>query len=165
MSSQKQDVGKHTLNGKDFVFSALITIGICTFPLWIAMVCWNTTKFPPQIFGNNEDLFRAHVISPIPQSVEILDVEFDDIIVHPDVTYYFRFYVDREDLEKIVSHRKLSPDEGTCSGSSYPPEWWDVEKLENVERYVYEEGMYGGLLITLCYYAPNKTSYYMYLTY
>ncbi|MBN8656603.1 MAG: hypothetical protein J0M11_12775 [Anaerolineae bacterium] len=165
MSSQKQDLDKYTLSRKDFLFSALITVGICTFPLWIAMVCWNTAKFPPQVFGTNEDHFRAHIISPIPQSVEILNVEFDDIIIHPDVTYYFRFYVDRNDLEKIVSSRKLSLDEGACSGSSYPPEWWDVEKLENIERYVYEEGLYGGLLITLCYYPPNKTAYYMYLTY
>jgi len=165
MPSSKKEINKLTLNGIDLSVSALLTIGICVLPLVMGILCWNVTKFPPQIFGNNEDHFRAHVISPIPQSVEVLDVEFDDIMIHPDVTYYFRFHVDRDDLEKIISYRELSPDEGTCSGSSYPPAWWDVEKLEDVERYVYEEGMYGSLLITLCYYPPNKTAYYMFLTY
>jgi hypothetical protein len=167
MSSQKEEVKKLTLNGKDFAFSALITIGICSFPLWIALVCWNSIKFPPQIFGNNEDHFRAHIISPIPQSVEILDVKSDDLIIHPDVTYYFRFHINRADLEKIISYRKLSAEEGTCSEGnySYPPEWWDVENLNNVEKYIYEEGKYGDLLITLCYDVPNKIAYYMFLTY
>lgn len=149
----------------DLIVSALLTIGICVLPLGMAMLCWNFNKFPPQIFGSNEDHFRAHVISPIPESVEVLDVEFDDIMIHPDVTYYFRFLVDRSDLEKIISYRKLSTEEGNCSGSSYPPEWWDVEKFENVENYVYGEGKYGNLLITLCYDAQSKIAYYMFLTY
>ena len=126
------------------------------------MLLWSETKIPFQIFGNNEDHFRAHVISPIPQSVEILNVEFDDLIIHPDVTYYFRFLVNKSDLEEIVSYRTLSSAEGTCDGSSYPPEWWDVKNLDDVEKFVYD---FDGLLITLCYHAPSKTAYYMFLTY
>lgn len=165
MSSSKKGVNELTSSAIDLIVSVLLTIGVCVLPLGMAILCWNFNKFPPQVFGSNEDHFRAHVISPIPQSVEVLDVEFDDIMIHPDVTYYFRFYVDRIDLEKIISHRKLSAEEGGCSGASYPPEWWDVENLEDVEKYVYEEGKYGNLLITLCYDAPSKTAYYMFLTY
>jgi hypothetical protein len=165
MSSQKQVSKKLTRSSKDIAFSALITVGICTFPLWIAITCWNSAKFPPQIFGNNDDHFRAHVITPIPQSVEILDVYFDDLIIHPDVSYYFRFRIDRNDLNKIISYRALSPKEGTCSETLTSLEWWDVEKLDDVEKYIYEEGKYGDLLITLCYHAASKTAYYLYFTY
>ena len=163
MSSQKEEVKKLTLNGKDFAFSTLITIGICSFPLWIALICWNSIKFPPQIFGNNEDHFRGHVISPIPESVEILNVKFDDLIIHPDVTYYFQFLVNRNDLEKIISYRSLAPADGNCSGSSYPPEWWDVTSFDDVEKYESDDS--DRLIITLCYHVPSKTAYYMFLTY
>jgi hypothetical protein len=103
------------------------------------------------------------VISPIPESVEILDVAFDDLIIHPDVTYYFRFLVNREDLEKIIAYRSLEATDGACSGYSYPPQWWNVASLDNVEKYEYESP--GGLMLTLCYHVPSQTAYYMFFTY
>ena len=168
MTSQQNDYEKPSSKSKNYAISALLTVGICLLSFGIALICWNSVLGSiPQISRNNEEHFHAHVISPIPQSVEILDVKSDDLIIHPDVTYYFRFHIDRADLEKIISYRKLSAEEGTCSEGnySYPPEWWDVENLNNVEKYIYEEGKYGDLLITLCYDVPNKTAYYMFLTY
>ena len=154
---------RRNFSKKDLVISAAITFSICTLPTAFMVFCWSMTKFPPQIFGNNEDHFRGHVISPIPDSVEVLNVEFDDLIIHPDVTYYFRFLVSRNDLEKIISYRSLAPTDGNCSGSSYPPEWWDVTSFDDVEKYESDDS--DGLIITLCYHVPSKTAYYMFLTY
>ena len=169
MALQENDFEKPSPKGKNYAISALITIGICSLPLGIALICWSSVsgylKSQPQISGNNEDHFRAHVINPIPQSVVIQDVYFDDIIIHPDVSYYFRFFIDRNDLNKIISYRALSPKEGTCSETLTTLKWWDVEKFDGIEKYVYEEGKYGNLLITLCYHAASKTAYYLYFTY
>ena len=154
---------RRNFSKKDLVISAAITFSICILPTALMVFCWSMTKFPPQIFGNNEDHFRGHVISPIPESVEILNVEFDDLIIHPDVTYYFQFLVSRNDLEKIISYRSLAPADGNCSGSSYPPEWWDVISFDDIEKY--ESDNSDGLIITLCYHVLSKTAYYMFLTY
>jgi hypothetical protein len=162
MASSELRTRRKVFSNKDLALSMVITLVFCILPLASMMWCWSVTKFPPQIFGNNEDHFRAHVISPIPESVEILDVEFDDIIIHPDVAYYFRFLVNRDDLEKIISYRSLKPDD-ECS-VSYPPEWWDISPSDDVETYRYNNGS-DGLIITLCYHVPSKTAYYLFWTY
>lgn len=138
-----------------FALAVLISL-----PVLLTMCCF-LTGFPPQIFGSNEDHFRTHVINPIPESVEILDVENNDLIIHPDVTYYFRFLINRNDLEKIISFRSLTPIEGNCSDSS-APEWW-VSSSNDVEVFEYERS--GGIILTLCYHAPSNTAYYRHLTY
>jgi hypothetical protein len=139
---------------------AFALVVLISLPALLILCCF-ITKFPPQIFGNNKDHFRAHVISPIPESVEILNVEFDDLIIHPDVAYYFRFLISRDDLEKIISYRSLTPRDDDCSDSS-APEWW-ASPSDDVEVYEYERS--GGIILTLCYHAPSKTAYYRYWTY
>jgi hypothetical protein len=133
------------------------------------IICWAITKFPPQLFGNNKDHFRAHVIKPIPESVEILDVEFDDLIINPDVRYFFRFHVNREDLNKIIAYRKLhlAEGEGGCSKSYGDPDWWNADQLNDteVEVYLYSEGNTGSLYIYLCYHEASQTAYYEFFTY
>jgi hypothetical protein len=141
----------------------VITIAICILPLASLIWCWRVIKFPPQIFGNNEDHFRGHVINPIPDSVENLRVDFDDLIIHPDVTYYFRFTINRGDLEKIISYRSLKADDECSAGSSYAPEWWDISSKDDLEAYQYSET--GEIIITLCYDAPMETAYYLFFTY
>jgi hypothetical protein len=125
--------------------------------------CWSVTKFPPQIFGNNEDHFRGHVISPMPESVEILNVEFDDLIIHPDVAYYFRFLVNRSDLEKIITYRSLKPINDECRSPISSTEWWKFPSPNTMEVYQYDNS--DGLIISLCYDAASKTAYYLYWTY
>jgi hypothetical protein len=154
---------RKTLSGKDLALSTVITLVFCILPLAWAMWCWSVTKIPPQIFGNNEDHFRGHVIDPIPESVEILDVEFDDIIIHPDVAYYFRFTVSRDDLEKIIDYRSLKTADECSVSYSYPPEWWDVSPSDDVEAYEYNNSS-DGLFITLCYNVSSKTAYYLFST-
>lgn len=161
-SSSRSRNKRKTFSGKDLALSIAITLVFCILPLASMMVCWSVTKFPPQIFGNNEDHFRAHVISPIPESVEILDVEFDDLIIHPDVSYYFRFSVNRGDLGEIISYRSLEP-ASECPVPSSPPEWWDISPSDNVETYQYNRS--GKLIITLCYDVPSKTAYYLFRTF
>jgi hypothetical protein len=126
-------------------------------------LCCAITKFPPQIFGKNEDHFRAFVIDPIPESVEILNVEFDDLIIHPDVAYYFQFLVNRSDLEKIIAFNSLQPTDDECFDPSPSPNWWKFPSPNNMEIYKYEKS--GGLIISLCYDASSKTAYYAYWTY
>ncbi len=128
----------------------------------LLILCCAITRFPPQIFGKNQDHFRAFVISPIPESVEILDVEFSDLIIHPDVAYYFRFLVDRRDLEKIIAYDSLQPTEDECFDPSPSPSWWKFPSPNNMEIYQYESD---DVIISLCYDAPSKTAYYAYWTY
>jgi hypothetical protein len=163
MSHSKVRAKRKILTGKDITISIAIAFSICTLPSVFMVWCWSVTKFPPQIFGNNEDHFRGHIISPIPESVEILDVYFDDIIIHPDVSYYFRFSVNREDLNKIISYRKLKTNATDCSFSSNEPEWWDVSSLDNVESYRYDS--LDGTIINLCYHASSEVAYYLFFTY
>lgn len=149
-------------NKNDLIISVGLTIAICVTPLVFSMWCWNIIKFPPQIFGNNEDHFRAHVISPIPESVTILDVEFSDLIIHPDVSYFFRFSVNRSDLEKIILGRKLKPiDE--CLDNFSLPKWWDISSLDDIEAYEYQSQ--GGTIISLCYRTSSQIAYYVFWTY
>ena len=154
--------------GRDFGSKVIapamvITLMICILPLVSLILCWSATKFPPQIFGNNEDHFRGHVINPIPDSVENLQVDFDDLIIHPDVTYYFRFTINSADLEKIISYRSLKADDECSARGSYPPEWWDISSKDKLEAYQYSET--GGIIITLCYDASIETAYYLFFTY
>ena len=65
--------------------TTVLAFFILLSPLVCLILLCSATRFPPQIFGTNRDHFAAHVISPIPESVNILDVEADDLIVHPDV--------------------------------------------------------------------------------
>jgi hypothetical protein len=149
-------------NLKDMMLSLGVTIGFCIMPLVFGMWCWNVTKFPPQLFGDNEDHFRAHVINPIPESVTILNVEFSDLIIHPDVSYFFRFSVNRNDLEKILLNRKLKPiDE--CSDNFSLPDWWDISSSDDIEAYEYNSP--GGTIISLCYRVPSQIAYYIFWTY
>jgi hypothetical protein len=158
-SPSRTQIKRKNLSIKDLAISIAIAFVILAPPAW----CWYATKFPPQIFGNKEDHFRGHVISPIPESVEVLNVQFDDLIIHPDVVYYFRFVVNRDDLEKIISYRSLVLTNGECSGSSYPPEWWNNLPSDDME--VYEYNGSHELIITLCYDISTQTAYYMFLTY
>ena len=155
--------GKKVLSGKDLLFSSAITLVCCILPLALVMWGWSVTKIPSQIFGNNEDHFRGHVIDPIPESVELLDVEFDDIIIHPDVAYYFRFLVGRDDLEKIIAYRSLKSADECPVLYSYPPEWWNISPSDDVEAYEYNNSS-DGLFITLCYNVSSKTAYYLFST-
>lgn len=152
---------KKSLDTKDIMVSLAITVFGCVLPVSMSMYCWSVTKFPPQIFGSNEDHFRGHVIDPIPGSVEILDVVFDDLIILPDVSYYFRFTVNKTDLRKIIDHHSLQPFDKDCSVPN-PPEWW-VDTTDNLEVYEFEK--LGGTVITLCYHTPDQTAYYLFLTY
>lgn len=135
-----------------------IVLVIVFLVLW-----WKVIKFPPQIFGTPEDHFRAHVIRPIPKSVTNLKVAFDDLLIHPDVMYLFRFSINREDLEKILVARSLLPNPETSCSVSYPPEWWDVTSHAVVEIYQYHRP--GGIVITLCYVAARAEAYYSFFTY
>ena len=160
-SSSEGQIGEKPRGCKELILKmALVLAVLISLPILLTLCCF-VTGFPPQIFGTNKDHFRAHVISPIPESVEILNVESDDLIIHPDVTYYFRFLISRSDLEKIISFRSLTPIEDDCSDSS-APEWW-VSSSDDVEVYEYERS--GGIILTLCYHAPSKTAYYRYWTY
>lgn len=130
-------------------------------PLIFLFLVVGVARFPPQIFGTNSDHFKAHVISPIPESVDILDVEFDDILIHPDVAYYFRFSVNQDDLKKIIAHRSLKA-ANECSFAFSDPEWWDIKPANDVEMYSYDED---GFKLILCYHVPSSTAYYLYYTY
>jgi hypothetical protein len=165
-SPSRTQIKRRTFNGKDIAISMAITFSLCTLPTAFMLFCWSVTKFPPQIFGNNEDHFRGHVINPIPESVKILDVAFDDIMISPEVAYYFRFYVNRNDLNKIISYNslqsvKLTDDE--CSLPSYtgPPEWWKIPLSDSVEAYKYESE---DLFLKLCYDVSNQIAYYRFWT-
>jgi len=128
----------------------------------LPFVCCKLTKFPPQIFGTTEDHYRTFVIDPIPDSVEILNVEVDDLIIHPDYEYAFRFTVNRNDLEEIITYNALQPT-SEC-GVPYPvPEWWDIDSLADMETYQYNQS--GGLIITLCYDVLSQIAYYSYFVY
>jgi hypothetical protein len=163
-TSSKIQHRKNLLSGKDMAIGMSITFAICTLPTAFMMFCWSMTKFPPQIFGNNEDHFRAHVIDPIPESVKILDVEFDDIIIHPDVAYYFRFSVNRTDLEGIIFHNSLKPSTEDCLQSySYTPKWWNVSSNDNMEVYKYDNPE--SLKLILCYDISSQIAYYRFWTY
>jgi hypothetical protein len=152
---------KGTRGCKKIALGVVFSLAILISPLMLLILCCGLTRFPPQIFGTNSDHFRAHVISPIPESVEILDVQFDDLMIHPDVAYYFRFLIDRSDLEKIIAYRSLKPIADDCSNLS-APEWW-VSSSNDVEMYEYERS--GEIILTLCYHAPSKIAYYRYWTY
>jgi hypothetical protein len=148
---------------KDIFISIGVTISICTMPLFFTIWCWNVTKFPPQVFGNNEDHFRAHVINPIPESVTILDVKFDDLVIHPDVSYFFRFSINRNDLEKIILVRKLKPIDECSDNFSPLPDWWNISSLDDIEAYEYHSS--GGTIISLCYRTLSQIAYYVFWTY
>ena len=156
-SSRRKGIGR-----KDLLIGAAITFSICTLPTAFMVFCWSTTKFPPQVFGNNEDHFRGHVIDPIPESVEILDVEFDDIIIHPDVAYFFRFSIDRSGLEKIITKRTLELTNNECFDPIPSPEWWKFPPPDNREIYQYESD---SVIISLCYDESSKIAYYAFWTY
>jgi hypothetical protein len=120
-------------------------------------------RFPPQILGTYSDHFSEFVIRPIPESVKILDVEVDDIMVHPDVAYYFRFSVNREDLKKIISYRRLQSTDQECAAQfSYLPKWWRIKSSGNVEAYTYDNQDW--LILTLCYDTSTSIAYYVYWT-
>jgi len=127
--------GARNKDGKNlFLPSVAITPVICCiFVLVLMLLCCSVTKFPLQIFGSNEDHFRAHVISPIPKSVDILDVEVDDLIIHPDVAYYFRFSINRDDLEEIILYRSLERTTGECSVFPSP----DLSFSGMVENFIF----------------------------
>lgn len=127
----------------------------------LLILCCILTKFPPQIFGNNKDHFRAFVISPIPESVEILDVEFSDLIIHPDVAYYFRFVVNRSDLNKIIAYNSLQPTDDECFDSATPT-WWNVPSPDKTEIYEYQTD---DVIISLCYDAASSIALYSFWTY
>jgi hypothetical protein len=129
---------------------------------FLLILCCVLTKFPPQIFGNNKDHFRTFVMSPIPASVEILDVEFDDLIIHPDIAYYFRFLVNRADLEKIIAYNSLERTSDECFDPSPQPSWWNLQSPSNREIYKYESD---GLIISLCYDSVSQTALYAFWTY
>jgi hypothetical protein len=131
-------------------------------PVFLMLFC-RATRFPPQIFGTPEGHFRAFVMDPIPESVNILNVEVNDIIIHPDVTYSFRFSVNREDLEKIIAYNSLQPST-ECPIPSPQPEWWDITKSGDVEVYYYSPSEYD-YDIELCYYAPSGVAYYSFFSY
>ena len=152
---------RRAFSRKDLIISAAITFSICTLPTAFMVFCWSVTKFPPQIFGNNEDHFRGHVISPIPESVEILDVEFDDIIIHPDVAYFFRFLVNRSDLEEIIAENSLEPTSEECFDPIPSPTWWKFQSPDNREIYQYESD---NVIISLCYETSSKIAYYAFWT-
>jgi hypothetical protein len=141
--------------------TAIVLLILVSAPLLLGLCC-AITKTPPQIFGKNEDHFRAFVIRPIPDSVEILDVEFSDLIIHPDVAYYFRFLVNRNDLEKIIAYNELQPTEDECFDPSPSPSWWKFPSSNNLEIYEYESE---GVIISLCYDASSKTAWYAFWTY
>jgi hypothetical protein len=109
-----------------------------------------------------EDHFRVHVIDPLPNSVELLNVEVDDLIIHPDVEYIFRFKVNRDDLDKIIRANTLQQTL-ECNVPIPAPEWWDVDLLDDVENYQYDHS--DGKIITLCYHVSSQTAYYSYFTY
>ena len=138
-------------------------------PIWVGVgvgltpfVCCKLTKFPPQIFGTTEDHFRVFVIDPIPDSIEILNVEVDDLIIHPDYEYAFRFTTNRNDLEAILEYNDLQPT-SECNAPSPVPAWWDIDSLANMEAYQYYHS--GSLIVTLCYHVPSQTAYYSYFVY
>jgi hypothetical protein len=131
-------------------------------PIFLLLLC-RATRFPPQIFGTPEDHFRAFVMDPIPESVSILNVEVNDIIIHPDVTYSFRFSVNREDLEKIIAYNSLQPST-ECSSPSPQPVWWDITTSDDVEVYDYSPGEYD-YDIELCYYPPGGVAYFFFFSY
>ena len=140
---------------------AIALLVLISVPILVGACC-ALTRFPPQIFGKNEDHFRAFVIDPIPESVKILNVEFDDIMIHPDVSYFFRFLVDRSDLKKIIAENALEPTSEECFDPIPSPEWWKLPSSDNREIYQYKSD---GVIISLCYDASNKTAYYAYWTY
>src|SRR5688500_15041729 len=115
-----------------------IALLVLVFTPILLVLCCAITRFPPQIFGKNEDNFRAFVIDPIPENVKILNVEFDDIMIHPDVAYFFRFLADRSDLEKIISENSLEPTNEECFDPIPSPEWWKFPSSDDREIYQYE---------------------------
>ena len=140
---------------------AIVLLVFISTPLLIASCC-ALAKFPPQIFGKNEDHFRAFVIDPIPESVEILDVEFSDLIIHPDVAYFFRFSVNRDDLEKIIATNSLQATSDECFDPSPSPSWWKFPSPSDMEIYQYRSD--GGLIISLCYDTSNNIAFYAFWT-
>jgi hypothetical protein len=132
-------------------------------PILLLLVC-RATRFPPQIFGTPEDHFRAFVMNPIPKSVNILNVEANDLIIHPDVIYSFRFSINREDLEKIIAYNSLQSSGTECPAPSQHLEWWDITTSDDMEVYQYSPSKYD-YDITLCYYVPSGIAYYEYFSY
>jgi hypothetical protein len=128
----------------------------------LVVSCCALTRFPPQIFGKNEDHFRAFVIDPIPESVEIINVEFDDIMIHPDIAYFFQFSVSRSDLEKIITSNSLQPTDDECFDPSPSPSWWKFPSPNNLQIYQYESD---GVIISLCYDTASTTAFYAFWTY
>jgi hypothetical protein len=139
---------------------ALALLLLVSVPILLVSCC-AITRFPPQIFGKNEDHFRAFVIDPIPESVKILNVEFDDIMIHPDVAYFFHFLVNRNDLKKIISYNSLEPTNDECFDPSPSPKWWKFPSPNNMEIYQYETDR---VITSLCYDASSQTAYYAYWT-
>lgn len=139
---------------------AIFLLILVSVPILLGLCCV-ITRFPPQIFGKNEDHFRAFVIDPIPGSVKILNVEFDDMIVHPDVAYFFRFSVNRNDLEKIIAFNVLKPTSDECFEPSPSPKWWKFPSPNSMEIYQYNKGRQ---IISLCYDASSQIAYYAYWT-
>ena len=68
-------------------------------------LCWICT--PMQIKGTPRDDFKAFVIDPIPDSVENIEVRGNDIIIHPDRTYCFRFNILPKDMNTIITVNQL----------------------------------------------------------
>jgi len=163
MESSTEDQLKKDSQGCKAVANKLgRALAIFVSSLILLLLCCTLTKFPPQIFGKSEDHFRAFVIDPIPNSVEILNVEFSDLIIHPDVAYYFRFSVNRSDVEKIIVYNSLQPTDDECFDPSPSPNWWKFPSPNTMEIYDYESE---DVIISLCYDATSKTAYYAFWTY
>ena len=156
----------HSKEQKNVSFGKLSKYGMGCLTILVCLVViyliWGkVVRFPLQIFGTPEDHFRGHVIDPMPPSVKNLKVEFDDLIIHPDVTYWFRFNIELNDLEKIIKFRSLQQ-VSRASSASYPPSWWNVEDLRNPEIYEYSSE---SLHIVLWWDVSKKEVYYMFVTF
>lgn len=161
-STKDNQVGNNTSGCRVIARKMAIALIILVSAPILLGLCCAITRFPPQIFGKNEDHFRAFVIDPIPESVKIINVEFDDIMIHPDVAYFFHFLVNRNDLKKIISYNSLQPTSEECFDPAPSPEWWKFPSPNNMEIYQYESD---GVIISLCYNASSQTAYYAYWTY
>lgn len=114
------------------------TLKLITLIILILILCWMCT--PMQIRGTPRDDFRAFVINPIPDSVENIEVRDNDIIIHPDRTYCFRFNILPEDLNTIITVNQLELIKPDVTGfQTYAIDAQDWEKEEAHTRFDYYE--------------------------
>lgn len=141
-----------------WVIIALVSILLP--PIMLLLLCV-ITRFPPQIFGRDIDHFRSFVIEPIPESVEIIDVEFDDVMFMNDSDYWFMFKVNEENLQQIISEQSMRPAIGHCYEPYDSPDWQYSAMTESMEKYEYRNEENTSIL-SLCYDPSNSIVIYVY---